>query len=81
MSPQMEGRLTDSRRREGVGGTYLASPGSDVAVAPESGRGKERRGGTQGSQGEKNNNAQAALYGCITSSRVHLGFTPSFVSP
>lgn len=57
MSPQMEGRLTDSRRRERVGGTYLASPGSNVVVAPESGCGKERRGGKQGSQGEKNNNA------------------------
>lgn len=85
MSPQMEGRLTDRRRRrERVGGTYLASAGKrgsfNVVVMPESGRGERAsRRKTRLTGREKATMYKLHLMLCITSSCVHLA--PSFRRP
>lgn len=87
MSPQMEGRLTDRRRRrESDGGTYLASAGKptrlfNVVVTPESGRGKRaswRKNKLTGRKKRTMHKLHCML--CVTSYCVRLsdGFTPSF---
>lgn len=80
MSPQMEGRLTDSRRRERVGGTYLASAGEPTTLRQcRRRRTRERpwkrvsRRKTRLAGRKKTTMHKLHFMACVTSSCVHLG--------